>query len=498
MGGESQAPAPGGGTTSTTATLASTTPPEPKKPEDVGNPANKPPEQDGDGVGQEKKDVSDKDDNNPSDGSAQGGITKAEKDLLWQYIVKPHYDKHRNDNPRNPLAEDKDNVVEKGFRVALDVGSLTSSVLAVANSGYAIDKDLDEKDETGNEITSGSNTVASMVGSFRSMMGLMDMGMGLGSLYDGYKRKNKNEKRQAGFKAFSGFTSAAAGALSAAAGFAGLDKADAGTIKGLALASSTIGALGSIGNIIGGYSNANQRSRMASAGSSFRIGKDQFDADMTAAGNGKDDASRNARRLAKAKAFSMSQAADMNSLKAQQEKSKAHRDLFYNGLGTLCSLAGSYGSAFTDLKTSGLVGGILGTAAMTLKYIGKGRELYKSGKNKKALQGKKDQVIRDYLDNKRPKIKADISADPHTSGIQVSDNVADRIAVARLGINLDITDPSGLSEDERKELFNRITLRRAKYLTQLTGPEKTQMMTALELDVNASVDQVAEVLGYEN
>ena len=113
------------------------------------------------------------------------------------------------------------------------------------------------------------------------------------------------------------------------------------------------------------------------------------------------------------------------------------------------------------------------------------------------IQKKKSSIVReagDKLDNSNPRDPQKLNQQEHDL-VTNSDKIQEKIAIARLGIALTL-DTSSISEDIYKKAFKEITFRRAQNILN-SGNEKDRLLGALHLPTTASVEEVAEALGYE-
>jgi hypothetical protein len=128
------------------------------------------------------------------------------------------------------------------------------------------------------------------------------------------------------------------------------------------------------------------------------------------------------------------------------------------------------------------------------------------GTDKSNLQSVKIDVLNDYLKDKTKKIKDEAKSMALTrneeralgdDGRELSDEEAEKIAVMRLGVEVDLDGENAyepLTAEQKDKAFQKLTEKRAKNILNSSKEEKTQMMGALGLEPDATFEEVVEAL----
>jgi hypothetical protein len=82
-------------------------------------------------------------------------------------------------------------------------------------------------------------------------------------------------------------------------------------------------------------------------------------------------------------------------------------------------------------------------------------------------------------------------------GRELSDEEAEKIAVMRLGVEVDLDGENAyepLTAEQKDKAFQKLTEKRAKNILNSSKEEKTQMMGALGLEPDATFEEVVAAL----
>lgn len=168
-------------------------------------------------------------------------------------------------------------------------------------------------------------------------------------------------------------------------------------------------------------------------------------------------------------------------------------------LGGLCTLGGGIAKAFDGLPGAG-VGMGLNLLGMAIKYAGKmggalGKKINKSRHKKKSATERKN-VINNYIDGKVNKIKEEAKEGRDGKSYIINDNQAKQIAIARLGVDVEI-DGSDINDDVKDKAYNKLIEKRAKNIYELSPDDKRDILSSFSLGVNATVEEIMQALGAE-
>lgn len=217
------------------------------------------------------------------------------------------------------------------------------------------------------------------------------------------------------------------------------------------------------------------------------------------------------RHTAKARKYAMKQAADMHSARAGESRKNVG-----NLVGGIFGGLGGVLSGLSKILDPG--GGLLGSV---LKYIGAGSSLIgnlskgigkyvdknRASNESEALKGNKQNVVDEYLNEKADRIIKEANSvrlspqeqsQYHVSEFpKLTDEEAKKIAVLRLGITDDnrvnnVILP--LSPKNYERAFQIITEKRAKNILKSEDADKNEMLDALGLDHDASLEDVVSSL----
>lgn len=202
---------------------------------------------------------------------------------------------------------------------------------------------------------------------------------------------------------------------------------------------------------------------------------------------------KQAHKALKAKNHAMQQAKELNAIKSKKSSMGA--------IGSILGSLGSLGEAVSGL-TGGAFGGFLGTFSPIAGVFGGLMSMMgqQSGENaEKMAEEKKQEYIKQYLEKKRDTVQKEAEeafrGHPNASSITtLSDSEKDRIVIARLGVDVEINN-SGISDEMYLQAFEKRNLKQARGIMASGEKDKAEMLKALHLDSDASVEDVAAALG---
>ena len=251
------------------------------------------------------------------------------------------------------------------------------------------------------------------------------------------------------------------------------------------------------------------RGNIATLKSLRRNSSQQFDLDAL-------KTARKRRHTLKARKDAMKQAADMHRARAGESQKNVG-----NLVGGILGGIGSIMSGVSKIlgKGGGLLGNILkyGGAGVSLignlsKGIGKAVDAKKASNEKEALKPKKRDIVDEYIGEKAGRIMDEARnirlSDPEKSeyGVQTFPmptlDEAKKIAVLRLGVTDDtrisvMGDDDldlNLSSEDYEKAFKIITEKRAKNILKSEDADKNEMLDALGLSHDASLEDVKSAL----
>ena len=440
---------------------------------------------------------------------------------VWNVLVKGYRDRHqarqRQDDEKVPGARTAGNIAF--------FGGLGASGLGIAASGLGLHngQEAEERKKAGktgaSEEMEERSMQANWIRTAAGVTSLISTGAGLYSSIWGIrkaaKNKQRNKKRKAIFDTVAGSLGAVGGLASTTSGIMGLKNADA-TATGVVGAVGTLfTGLGSLTRTIGAGYNTYHHGKVASKAGEINEASKQTDPNVlsthaTSKINGDHDNKDSARAAAKARLYAMEQAKNYNKAKAIQEGVNAATEGILGVGSAIMGLFGGINSLISKPTPGAMkLGGSLGIAAAASKFIGTlaGKATKKVAESKSKnrmhevvdgyIQKKKSSIVQeagDKLDNNNPGDPRKLTQQEHDL-VTNSDKIQEKIAIARLGIDLTL-DTSSISEDIYKKAFKEITFRRAENILN-SGNEKDRLLGALRLPTTASVEEVAEALGYE-
>ena len=190
----------------------------------------------------------------------------------------------------------------------------------------------------------------------------------------------------------------------------------------------------------------------------------------------------------KAKKYAMQQAAAMNKVKSQQGP-KGVVGSIVGGINTLASLVGAIAPG------ARLVTGAITGITNSIGNVVKQHELISDMNAKDGLKEGKMKVVNGYIRDKMDKLDNEISdyEGRTATPLNMTAKEKKRIIIARLGVNLEITDTEP-SSSEMESAFDFINHKRALYIMNSSKAEREEMLAVLRLDNNATLKDIESVL----
>lgn len=435
---------------------------------------------------------------------------------LWRTLVRPYIIKHRRSLSE---PEEDTGVYEKAALETVDVlsdlGTTAASIMSIENAVHAGKEGINSESEADGHIMANdvlSNAIYASTGFVSSLAGIYNTGKGLRDVHRARKSKNKSKLLQSSLGAASSFAGLASAGLQTASAGVGLS-GDSGTSGYLTIASFAADAIGSAIDTVSTiakqrhHKHVTDRINIYGGTSAGRTNP----ADLTSS-------DRQKKTVAKAKQYSMLQAHKYNSKMASEEKENVFKNIAFGVVPSMLGLANGIVSSTASYQGGMMASGILGLAQMALKNVGKGLRVknhFSEDKKREENKDKKTEVDL-YLSTKIEGVKADArssgvvdangriqldadqddDADDGGNNGQFTDELAKRVALARLGLDVELEENSALPDEIYQKAYNIVTLKRANHIHE-SGNDRTAMLTALGLPTNASVEEIAEALGYE-
>lgn len=190
----------------------------------------------------------------------------------------------------------------------------------------------------------------------------------------------------------------------------------------------------------------------------------------------------------KAKKYAMQQAATMNQFKSRQGPKGAVGSIV-GGINTIASFVGAVAPGAR--LVTGAITGITGALGSLFKQHEMASDLMVRDK----LKAEKMNVVNKYVRDKISKLDNDISDYEGRTGTQLNMTPKEkkRIIIARLGVDLEITDTEP-SSSEMESAFDFINHKRALYIMNSSKAEREEMLAVLRLDYNATLKDIESVL----
>ena len=277
--------------------------------------------------------------------------------------------------------------------------------------------------------------------------------------------------------------------------------------NGIAILSSGLGLLSSAAGWIGSSEDKAARGKLIDKAGGMKLANknDEDDAIETQSKAALDALDRRSaafktakeNHLAlKSKKYAMQQAAAFHQIKKDQISKGA--------IGTITStltLASSIVQAIPKVG-GGIVGSVLSAVTPLVGtlggYIGKYSEKISDKRAESKINAKKQEIIESYLKKKRAKVRIQIrnAFRTHYFSEMISDtsnNELDRITIARMGINVKISQDD-ISEKDKIAAFEAHNLKQAKNIMDSGDRNKSQILRALHLKDNATLGEIASAL----
>lgn len=275
---------------------------------------------------------------------------------------------------------------------------------------------------------------------------------------------------------------------------------------------SAAGSVGSFMSMAAGISAKREHKKIAGSaqswidkvkGTSAEKEKELSKSVKSARGTADYGAKRKERNDFKAKKYAMSMARDFNKIKGDQ--------MVKGGFGFATSLLGTAkkGMAFASksfLSSEVGTGLKMGMDALS-SVLGKIGEAVEKKSDDKAAKANKDTQLKhidDYITSRSSKL--DVGEDVIFKGIaedekenygkgELTDNEKARIVIARLGVDVEITDEA-LTDEEKMAAFKLLAMKRAKNILNASPDTKKAMLRSLGLGESATAeDVVASMIG---
>ncbi len=211
------------------------------------------------------------------------------------------------------------------------------------------------------------------------------------------------------------------------------------------------------------------------------------------------------RRNAKAHKYAMGQAQAFNKMKSEQSL-KGIGGMVAAVMGAGASAGGYLFGKSTAWKM--LVAPVLGIGSALAKGVGAKSDKEKTEKAAKDSTALKIKTVKDYIKDKKGKIQTQYEAlagnddldqnekafivDDNNAAIPLSEQMKEKIVLARLGANVDLGSDEEPGNDVYLEAFTKINLKRARYIMEAS--DKADMLQALGLDADAGIEDVAQAL----
>ena len=269
--------------------------------------------------------------------------------------------------------------------------------------------------------------------------------------------------------------------------------AQADTVTTLSVLSSLTSGLSAGMNIFSNYMDLHYRNKSIRDMEKLRKPDDLTNDKLTEAKNNNADKSNY--NALKARKYALEQATDFNKIKRTYVKGIAGgaASLVGGANNFMKLVAPTFSKSAVGMLTSSALGAAGFGLGMLQKYGGKLRDKRNDSKAEK----KKLEITKNYLAKKRAAVKEQVNTafaeNQNIEGIrEVSDNLADRITLGRLGIAVKVTDDE-LSKELLLRGFEKINMKRANNIMN-SGDQKDQILEALGLEKDADISDVAAAL----
>ncbi len=213
----------------------------------------------------------------------------------------------------------------------------------------------------------------------------------------------------------------------------------------------------------------------------------------------KSDAYLNAKmshNVLKARKYALQEAAEFHQIKKDQ-MTKGAIGAVVTGISTIGSLMG-YIPGIKDSEFGQVVKAVNPLFSTIGGYFAKYGEKASDAKAETKIKEKKKRIIEDYITKKSAKIQEQANQAFKNHPLadffkNLTQDQKERIVVARLGVNIDITD-NALSEDDKLKAFEARNKKQALAIMNSGKQDKETILTALKLDTNASLEEIQSAL----
>ncbi len=302
------------------------------------------------------------------------------------------------------------------------------------------------------------------------------------------KGKDRIEYKKSTLNAVSSGLKSVGGLLSTSGGGASLGGAK-GAASGLGIAGSAFGSLGSLIDVAASGEAAEKYRKIA----------------KNYGAQGIQNRQRGANRITD---NSVLDAAEMVSLTARNKHKKNAASSVSSAFGLLGSLTG-LGGGISGAAGSKYLGGLFGLIGSSIGLIGKAvGDSVGYGLNKTSAASRR-QYVTNYLNSEALRIQGEaLQGDQpkHIPGVGISLDDAKRIALKKLGMFSDNTvqphTPLNLDDKQLDMIYNSLAMKRAQSIHDSVhsangSDDGDDMLDDLGLSRNATVEEIAAMLGYE-
>ncbi|MBP5463148.1 MAG: hypothetical protein J6Y20_13640 [Lachnospiraceae bacterium] len=337
------------------------------------------------------------------------------------------------------------------------------------------------------------------------------------------KAKNDQKMRQSTYAAMGGVSSVISQAMSiTSSGIKNFgDKKDADqkyATNVLGMLSSGLGVMGSAFSLASTLSGRKENKRIAAESGRFAREareEDSFNPNYAAnlSRDIKDDkkasrrsALRQERTDYKAKKYAMGMAQELNAMKGSQAV-KGGFGMAKSILGAVTSLTKTTtaGTGFWNTAGGKATNLVLDGVSTLLKYAGKAHDKSVDAAAAMESNDKKLKLVDSYLSDKLSRLQ--ISTDEMFADVpqeergdlgsnELSEQEKKRVVIARLGLDIKITDEE-LSDEEKLNAFKLLAIRRARNILKASGETKRAMLNVLALDDSASESDIVKAMTGE-
>lgn len=406
------------------------------------------------------------------------------------------------------------NALNKTMKYGLPYGSDAVNALSAMGTAYMGLKTADMSKEDAQQfnndhskISTGSSLLSlgtAGVGALQSTIGAVK------SYKTAHNSNNYRKKIESVFSTINGGIGIASSSFKAASSILALRGQGTSNVnKGLGIAASALGFGSSLLGVLGGATDFASRSVIK-----HKLQK-QYNKDEDAnnakenelkqalADTDKNDKeayleSKKKLRSFKLKKYALQDAASFHSAQRWANAPKNLIGSLTTGLGTLSSVLSTVFPDSSGIKKFKAVTPIIATVG---GFLNRAVGHIADHVAKKKMKSKKFDIINNYLKNKRAKLKDEIkelkdnneNVDNNKYLENVSDGALDRITIARMGVDIKISNADA-SDAEKMEGFKALNIKRARNILEASAEDKKSMLSALGLSSSATLDEVASAL----